>query len=548
MSRRLVLIVACAVLGAAARSHATVAVADTALVAARPFVLADLRAQPPRGGWDALEDAIEEFELRTDPASVAMNPERMRLALPHGPVLEAVRTRFVDYGPDWKSWSGVLGRADSKTAGSGYAYFGYHGTRLTAILHFEGERYQITGGIDGPQRLVRQSDELAHSPTCGLHGTRGARALGGQAEDVATAEVSEARVLPKRIDVMALYPKAYFSFPASEIAVMDFVEDSIDLANQAFVNSSVNAFYNLVHVGPIVQTQPASNSLQAALDLLNAQTAEISTLRSAFGADFVTMMIPYGWTGTNACGVANLPVFRTSNGAADYLAGTAGLQGSALGTRLYSANREGCGFDDFTLAHEFGHNWGMWHDTPRTPRSTVRLLSDDALGYIFSFGGAPKATLMGCNCPPVPGPCSASTSAVCNRIPHFSDPAIVWNGVATGINATGTHPGTNNALMARSRLLSYPFFFGQSTNTPPVASFTRSCVSATRTCSFNASGTIDNGTISSYYWDFGDGTSQTTTGATVTHTYAGTGTFFWVHLLATDNGNQRDLAIDLATF
>jgi hypothetical protein len=300
-------------------------------------------------------------------------------------------------------------------------------------------------------------------------------------------------------------------------------------------------------VGPIVQTQPAANSLQAALDLLNAQTAEISTLRSAFGADFVTMMVPYTWTATPACGIANLPVFRTSDNGADYIAGVAGLQGSALGIRLYSANREGCGFGDFTLAHEFGHNWGMWHDTPRRPQSDVNLLSTDALGYIFSFAGQPKATIMGCNCTPG-GPCSASTSAVRNRIPHFSDPNLTWNGVPTGIPASATHPGTRNALMARSRLQSYPFFFGQSTNTPPVAAFSASCTAATSTCIFNANATTDNGTIASYYWDFGDGTSQTTLKPEAVHVYGGTGTFFWVHLLATDDGNQRDLAINPATF
>lgn len=523
---------------------------SAAVPPARVFTLVDLRSQAPLTGWQAVEDAVEEFHVATDPAAVAANPASLTLALPYGAELEALRTRFVDYGPEWKSWSGVLRRAGSKAPGDGYVYFGYHGQRLTGIVHFEGERYQIAGGLAGPQRLVRQSDELAHSPTCGLHATRGARALdseepSGAKRTLETAPTAKAALT--RIDVMALYPKAYFAFPTSEISVVDFVEDSIDLANQAFVNSKVDAYYRLVHVGPIVQTQPASDSLQAALDLLNTQGPEISTLRRAFGADFVTLLVPYAWSGTNACGVANLPVFRFSDGGIDYLAGTAGLQGGALGTRLFSAIRENCGFGDYTLAHEWGHNWGMWHNTPRRPSST-RLLSADALGYNFTFGGLPKATIMGCNCPSGGSACSASTSAVCNRIPHFSDPDVLWNDVATGTPAIGTHPGTRNAQMARDRLASYPFFYGQNGNTPPIAAFTVTCTAATRTCSFNASGTTDNGTISSYYWDFGDGTSQTTTGATVSHTYAGTGTFFWVHLLATDNGNQRDLSINTATF
>jgi PKD repeat protein len=71
---------------------------------------------------------------------------------------------------------------------------------------------------------------------------------------------------------------------------------------------------------------------------------------------------------------------------------------------------------------------------------------------------------------------------------------------------------------------------GNLPNTPPTASFTSS--SQFLTASFDATASTDDGTITSYDWDFGDGT--TGTGATVNHAYA-TGGTYTVTLTVTDN-------------
>ncbi len=71
-------------------------------------------------------------------------------------------------------------------------------------------------------------------------------------------------------------------------------------------------------------------------------------------------------------------------------------------------------------------------------------------------------------------------------------------------------------------------------NVPPVASFTSSCTDLT--CSFDASASSDSdGTIASYAWDFGDGT--TGSGQTTSHTYATAGSKT-IGLTVTDNGGQ----------
>ena len=71
------------------------------------------------------------------------------------------------------------------------------------------------------------------------------------------------------------------------------------------------------------------------------------------------------------------------------------------------------------------------------------------------------------------------------------------------------------------------------TNAAPTASFTSSCTFLV--CSFDAGASGDSdGTIASYSWDFGDGTSDTTSGPTPNHTY-GAGGPETVTLTVTDN-------------
>ena len=84
---------------------------------------------------------------------------------------------------------------------------------------------------------------------------------------------------------------------------------------------------------------------------------------------------------------------------------------------------------------------------------------------------------------------------------------------------------------------------GGGTNAAPVASFTYSCNELS--CSFDGTDSTDNdGTISSYAWDFGDG--GTATGSTASHTYAGAGTYT-VTLTVTDDAGATDTASQSVT-
>jgi PKD repeat protein len=71
-------------------------------------------------------------------------------------------------------------------------------------------------------------------------------------------------------------------------------------------------------------------------------------------------------------------------------------------------------------------------------------------------------------------------------------------------------------------------------NQPPTAAFSANC--AALACSFNAGASHDpDGTIATYSWTFGDGTSSQSTTPTATHTYTAAGNDV-VTLTVTDNG------------
>ncbi len=86
------------------------------------------------------------------------------------------------------------------------------------------------------------------------------------------------------------------------------------------------------------------------------------------------------------------------------------------------------------------------------------------------------------------------------------------------------------ALSAAQVLAQFQARNGQGGNQPPTASF--SYTTSGLTASFNASGSSDDGTISGYAWNFGDG--STGTGVSPSKTYASSGTRT-VTLTVTDN-------------
>lgn len=102
----------------------------------------------------------------------------------------------------------------------------------------------------------------------------------------------------------------------------------------------------------------------------------------------------------------------------------------------------------------------------------------------------------------------------------------------TGL-CSGQGTWTNDKDALTEPMANAAFALGAPTNQPPTASFTFACTDLT--CSFDGTGSTDDGTLS-YSWTFGDG--GTAVGATASHTYASDNTYLVT--LTVDDGELTD--------
>jgi hypothetical protein len=75
-------------------------------------------------------------------------------------------------------------------------------------------------------------------------------------------------------------------------------------------------------------------------------------------------------------------------------------------------------------------------------------------------------------------------------------------------------------------------------DTPPTANFYGVCVS-NRLCAVDAEVAFDDGYITNYLWNWGDGTSTNGSRSDPSHVYAAAGTYT-ITLTVTDDANQTD--------
>ena len=201
---------------------------------------------------------------------------------------------------------------------------------------------------------------------------------------------------------------------------------AVSLANQAFARSGV--LIKFVRVGGQVEvsyadttvygTNTSNNYVGVLCDLANAacgfnnqmtKFATVRTKREQFDADLVILMRRAG----AACGVAwapNPPTAATSNSGFSVVTSTKG--------GFYNC------IEGNTLAHETGHNMGLFHDRFVEPAASNAKFN---YGYVDSTPAGRFREIMS-----YPDKCAAA-GVNCARIPYMSTPLKLYNGRKIGI-------------------------------------------------------------------------------------------------------------------
>lgn len=208
-----------------------------------------------------------------------------------------------------------------------------------------------------------------------------------------------------RIDVIVVYTTATKNFFGGDSQAQAFVQQAIDSANTAYLNSRIRQRLRLVHTQEFVYTETSN----ASTDLSNLRSnASIQALRETHKADLVAEISEV----TGVCGIGYL---MTAQG---------GVPNNAFTVTVRS-----CAVGNLSFAHELGHNMGSHHN-PENGGTAIF-----PYGYGHYINGNYRTVMS------YSDPCPSG----CTRRPYFSNPAIIFNGLPTGLENTRDNARLINA-------------------------------------------------------------------------------------------------------
>jgi peptidyl-Asp metalloendopeptidase len=269
---------------------------------------------------------------------------------------------------------------------------------LAGTVYTFGQTFDVVADGNGLYRVSELDSTAFPTEDPALDAVPQADARGSLPAGKTTVTPTTAADGVPQIDVMVVWtPAARNAVGGTQAGIESLIQSAVANANLAYSNSGVNAQLRLVHAEEVAFTEGSIST-----DLTSLSTAgdgvldRVQTLRDQYGADVVTLL-GNGYVAGGTCG-------------SGFIMGTPTASFAAW---AYNIVDQSCAAGYLSYAHEVGHNEGLQHDPAN---------SNTAPAYPYAYGyqdpsGAFRTVM------------SYGSS---QRVPFFSNPSVLYNGLPTG--------------------------------------------------------------------------------------------------------------------
>ncbi len=271
--------------------------------------------------------------------------------------------------------------------------------------------FQVRLLPDGGQ-VVREINSGAF-PRCAVRGATPTDLSRGQSATQRGVPIGNCADDGSVIDLLVVYTEAARIANGGTSGIEALISMAEAATNTPYLNSGITTTVNVVLTQEVVYAESGSPSLdrQRLTDPDDGFMDEVHDVRDLAGADVVTLLVN---SLPGFCGIAHFSI----------LAGNIAVP--SLGFNVVRAD---CAVDNFTFAHELGHNQGSRHNRGADNSDNGAFLYSH--GYIEPSGVF--RTVM-----------AVFTSGV-DRVGHFSNPDVNFMGLPTGV-PIGLPNSAHNAM------------------------------------------------------------------------------------------------------
>lgn len=195
------------------------------------------------------------------------------------------------------------------------------------------------------------------------------------------------------VDLLLGYTPGFVSYYGGESQAVTRLTNMVDITNESYVNSQINARVRLVKTLLVNYTD--SNSNKTALEELtgyrsgstitpNPAFSELRQARDTFGGDLVSLVRRFNTPENEGCGIAWL----LGGGRRGSISSSNEYFGYSIVSDGRDAGEDGKTYfcRDETLAHELGHNMGSAHDRDTADGDDNILQTSEYGVFDYSFG------------------------------------------------------------------------------------------------------------------------------------------------------------------